>query len=57
MYRSMILNRPHFAYIGEIHFEDKSKPGEITKLVAGDVLHIDQGMSYIITTPKYAKGR
>ena len=40
--------------IGEVHLNEKSKP-EVTKLVAGDVLHIDEG-SYI-TWSSPSKGR
>ena len=37
-------------YIGQIQVEDASKPGEITKLVAGDVLHIEQGSRNTFTS-------
>ena len=30
-------------YIGEVHLVDDSKPGEVTKLVTGDVVHIEYG--------------
>jgi len=36
---------PAVVYIieGELHVVDQSKPGEVSKLVAGDVLHIAEG--------------
>ena len=37
-------------YIGQLQVEDASKPGEVTKLVAGDVLHIEQGSRNTITS-------
>ena len=43
--------------IGEVHFTDDSKPDEVTKLVAGDVLHVDQGTHNTLTTPSKAKGK
>ena len=40
--------------IGDVHFTDDSKPDEVTKLVADDVLHIDQGThnTFTITPDK-----
>jgi uncharacterized cupin superfamily protein len=40
---------------GEVHFTDDSKPDEVTKLVTGDVLHIDHGTHNTFTTPNKAK--
>jgi len=40
---------------GELHIKDKSKPDEVTKLVAGDVIHIDEGSHCIFTSPNKAK--
>ena len=37
-------------YIGQVQVEDASKPGEVTKLVAGDVLHIEQGSRNTFTS-------
>ena len=51
-----ILNRLYFKYIGEFHLEEKSKP-EITKLVAGDVLHIDEASYITWTSPNKGKGQ
>ena len=38
-------------YIGQLHVTDASKPGEVTKLVAGDVLHIEPGSHLTLTSP------
>jgi len=48
---------PGVAYIieGEVHFKDDSKPDEVTKLFAGDVIHIDHGTHNTFTTPNKAK--
>jgi len=48
---------PAVLYIieGEVHFQDNSNPDEITKLAAGDVLHVDQGSHNTFTTPDKAK--
>jgi len=48
---------PAVMYIieGELHVKDKSKPDKVTKLFAGDVLHIDNGSNIIYTTPNKAK--
>ena len=50
-----MLNWPN--RIGEVHVKDDSKPDEATKLVAGDVLHIDHGSHNTATTPNKAKGK
>ena len=42
-------------YIGELHVTDESKPGEITKLFAGDVIHVDYGSRNIFSSPNKAK--
>ena len=42
--------------LGEFHLEDKSKPGQIFKLVAGDVLHMDEGSDIIWASPTGGKG-
>jgi len=41
---------------GEFHLEDKSKPGQIFKLIAGDVLHIDEGSDILWASPTGGKG-
>ena len=41
--------------IGEVHFKDGSKPDEVTKLVTGDVVHIDEGSHNTLTAPNKAK--
>jgi len=48
---------PAVLYIieGELHIRDKDKPDEVTKLIAGDVIHIDQGSHHIFSTPNKAK--
>jgi hypothetical protein len=43
-------------YIGEFHLDEKSKP-EITKLVAGDVIHIDEDSYITWTSPSKGKGK
>jgi len=40
---------------GELHIKDESKPDEVTKLVAGDVLHIDHGTHLVFSSPNKAK--
>ena len=40
---------------GEIHVEDNTEPGNITKLVAGDVIHFEEGTRNISTTPGKGK--
>ena len=42
-------------YIGELHIKDDSKPDEVTKLVAGDIIHIDYGTHNTLTTLTGAK--
>jgi hypothetical protein len=42
-------------YIGEVHVTDESKPGEITKLVAGDVIHVDHDSRNTFGSPDKAK--
>jgi len=48
---------PTVGYVieGELYVDDESKPGEITKLVAGDVIHIDEGTHLTFSTPNKAK--
>jgi len=48
---------PTVMYIieGEFHLEDKSKPGQITKLAAGDVIHIDEDSYMTWTSPNKGK--
>ena len=48
-----MLNSPD--YIGEGQFEDESKPDEVTKSVAGDVIFIDQGSRVTLSSPNKAK--
>ena len=60
MFKSMVidgnmLNWPD--YIGVLHIKEKSKPDEVTKLVAGDVIHIDRGSHLVLSTPNKAKGK
>lgn len=43
-------------YIGEFHLDEKNKP-EVTKLVAGDVLHIDEDSYIKWTSPSHGKGK
>jgi len=40
---------------GELHFKDNSKPDEVAKLVAGDVIHIDDGSYNTLSSPNKAK--
>ena len=42
-------------YIGEFNVEDKSKPGQISKLVTGDVLNIDEASYVTWTSPNKGK--
>jgi len=44
---------PAVAYVieGELHVEDASKPGEVIKLVAGDVIHVEYGSRNTFTCP------
>ena len=49
-----MLNWPD--YLGELHIKDESTT-EVTKLVAGDVIHIDQGSHNVFTSPNKAKGK
>jgi uncharacterized cupin superfamily protein len=44
-------------YIGELHVEDESKPGEVSKLVAGDVLHINEGSYNTWSSPDKTRGK
>jgi len=48
---------PALAYIieGEVHFTDDSKPGEVTKVIAGDVIHIEQDSHITFSSPNKAK--
>ena len=48
-----MLNSPD--YIGEGQVDDESKPGEVTKLVAGDVIHVDHGSRVTLSSPNKAK--
>ena len=41
--------------IGEIHFTDDSKPDEVTKLVTGDVIHIEPDSHITFSSPSKAK--
>ena len=50
-----IFNLNWSQYIGEIHVVDNTKPGETTKLNAGDVIHFAEGTQNISTTPGKAK--
>ena len=50
-----MLNWPD--YIGVLHIKEKSKPDEVTKLVASDVIHIDRGSHLVLSTPNKAKGK
>jgi len=43
-------------YVGEFAVEDKAKPGQISKLVAGDVLHVDEGSQLNWSSPTKGKG-
>jgi len=47
---------PSVGYVieGELHVTDKSKPGEVTKLVAGDVIHTDKGSHLTFSSPNKA---
>ena len=38
-------------HVGEIHVVDNLKPGEVTKLSAGDVIHFEEGTANVSTTP------
>ena len=44
-------------YIGELHVKDESKPDEVTKIVAGDVIHVDHGSHVIYSSPNKARGK
>ena len=44
-------------YIGEFLVKEKSKPDQITKLVAGDVLHVDEASYLTWTSPNRGKGK
>ena len=48
-----MMNWPN--YIGEVHVTDESKPGEVTKLFAGDVIHVEYGSRNILSSPNKAK--
>ena len=50
------IGLPVTQYIGEFNLEDKSKPDQIFKLVAGDVLHVDEATDVIWTSPTGGKG-
>ena len=41
--------------IGEVHVKDESKPEEVSKLVTGDVIHIESGSHNNFSTPNKAK--
>ena len=41
--------------LGEFHVEDKFKPGKTSKLVAGDVLNIDEASYITWTSPTKGK--
>ena len=42
-------------HIGDGQVEDESKPGEVTKLFAGDVIHVDHGSRVTFSTQNKAK--
>ena len=44
-------------YIGEFQVEDKSKPDRIMKLVAGDVLNIDEASDFTWASPNRGKSK
>ena len=50
-----MLNWPD--YLGELHHKDESMPDKVSKLVAGDVIHIDHGSYITVTSPNKAKGK
>lgn len=52
-----ILNWRNTTHIGEFLVEEKSKPDQITKLVAGDVLNIDEASYSTWTSPTRGKGK
>jgi hypothetical protein len=43
--------------IGEFDLEDQSKPGEIIKLAAGDVIHVDHESLITWGSPNKGKGK
>lgn len=45
------------ATIGEIWLEDESKPGEVIKAKAGDVLRIEKGTTVKFSSPTKGKGK
>ena len=44
-------------YIGELHINDESMPDKVTKLVAGDVIHIDHDSRITFSSPNKAKSK
>ena len=50
-----MLNWP--GYIGELHAVDKSTPDKVTKLVTGDVIHVDHDSYITYTSPNKAKSK
>lgn len=44
-------------YIGEFNVEEQSKPGQITHLVVGDVIHIDEDSFVTWTSPVRGRGK
>ena len=48
-----MLNWPD--YVGELHINDESTPDKVTKLVAGDVIHIDQESRLTLSSPNKGK--
>ena len=57
IFRSMVVCWTDRDCIGEVHFSDDSKPDEVTKLVTGDVIHIEHGTHNTLTTPSKAKSK
>ena len=43
--------------LGEFFIEEKFKPDQITKLVAGDVFHMDEASYLTWTSPNGGKGK
>lgn len=52
-----VVRNIELTHIGEFHVEDQSVPGEIVKIVAGDVLHIDEGSLIKWSSPSTGKGK
>ena len=56
VFRSLVIYWTDWT-TGEVHFEDESKPGEVTKVVAGDVIHLDHETRVIFSTPTKGKSK